>query len=138
MVEATLVAGGLLAFALFLDEVIVTAFTAGAQNTLPLWIIGNIRLGGSLLQVSVVALFVIVLTIVPVWFAQVARTVVVNSVSRRSEMTFSPYPSQLTPSLLLRSQRVNKRGSLARLRAMREAAHGWTASRCCWLWLWLE
>jgi putative spermidine/putrescine transport system permease protein len=70
MVATALVAGGLLAFALSFDEVIVTTFTAGAQNTLPLWIFGNIRLGQNLPQVNVVVLFVIVITIVPVWFAQ--------------------------------------------------------------------
>jgi putative spermidine/putrescine transport system permease protein len=70
VIATALVAGGLLAFALSFDEVIVTTFTAGAQNTLPLWIFGNIRLGQNLPQVNVVVLFVIVLTIVPVWFAQ--------------------------------------------------------------------
>ncbi len=70
MVATALVAGGLLAFALSFDEVIVTTFTAGAQNTLPLWIFGNIRLGQQLPQVNVVVLMVIVLTIVPVTLAQ--------------------------------------------------------------------
>lgn len=70
MIATALVAGGLLAFALSFDEVIVTTFTAGAQNTLPLWIFGNIRLGQDLPQVNVVVLFVIVLTIVPVTLAQ--------------------------------------------------------------------
>ena len=70
MIATALVAGGLLAFALSFDEVIVTTFTAGAQNTLPLWIFGNIRLGQQLPQVNVVVLFVIVITIVPVSLAQ--------------------------------------------------------------------
>jgi putative spermidine/putrescine transport system permease protein len=70
MVATALVAGGLLAFALSFDEVIVTTFTAGAQNTLPLWIFGNIRLGQQLPQVNVVVLMVIVVTIVPVTLAQ--------------------------------------------------------------------
>jgi putative spermidine/putrescine transport system permease protein len=52
------------------DEVIVTTFTAGAQNTLPLWIFGNIRLGQQLPQVNVVVLIVIGLTTVPVALAQ--------------------------------------------------------------------
>jgi putative spermidine/putrescine transport system permease protein len=59
-----------LAFALSFDEVIVTTFTAGAQNTLPLWIFGNIRLGQSLPEVNVVVLFVIAITIIPVTLAQ--------------------------------------------------------------------
>jgi putative spermidine/putrescine transport system permease protein len=69
-IGTALLAGGLLAFALSFDEVIVTTFTAGAQNTLPLWIFGNIRLGQELPQVNVVVLLVIALTIVPVWLAQ--------------------------------------------------------------------
>ena len=70
MIATALVAGGLLAFALSFDEVVVTTFTAGAQNTLPLWIFGNIRLGQQLPQVNVVVLFVILITLVPVTLAQ--------------------------------------------------------------------
>jgi putative spermidine/putrescine transport system permease protein len=70
VIATALVAGGLLAFALSFDEVIVTTFTAGAQNTLPLWIFGSIRLGQNLPQVNVVVLFVIAVTIVPVTLAQ--------------------------------------------------------------------
>ena len=64
-----LVSGALLAFALSFDEVIVTAFTAGAQNTLPLWIFGAIRLGQQLPEVNAVVSIVIVLTIIPVVLA---------------------------------------------------------------------
>jgi putative spermidine/putrescine transport system permease protein len=63
------VAGALLAFALSFDEVIVTTFTAGAQNTLPLWIFGAIRLGQRLPEVNVVVFVVILITIVPVVIA---------------------------------------------------------------------
>jgi putative spermidine/putrescine transport system permease protein len=70
VIATALVAGGLLAFALSFDEVIVTTFTAGAQNTLPLWIFGNIRLGQQLPEVNVVVLFVLAITIVPVILAQ--------------------------------------------------------------------
>lgn len=63
-------AGALLAFALSFDEVIVTTFTAGVQTTLPLWILGAIRLGQRLPEVNVVAFTVIVLTAVPVLLAQ--------------------------------------------------------------------
>src|SRR3989442_13737496 len=38
VIATALVAGGLLAFALSFDEIVVTIFTAGAQNTLPIWI----------------------------------------------------------------------------------------------------
>jgi putative spermidine/putrescine transport system permease protein len=70
MIATALVAGGLLAFALSFDEIVVTTFTAGAQNTLPIWIFGNIRLGQQLPQVNVVVLFVIVVSLVPVGLAR--------------------------------------------------------------------
>ena len=70
VISTALVAGGLLAFALSFDEVIVTTFTAGAQNTLPLWIFGNIRLGQQLPEVNVVVLWVLLLTLIPVILAQ--------------------------------------------------------------------
>ena len=70
VLSTALVAGGLLAFALSFDEVIVTTFTAGAQNTLPIWIFGNIQRGVELPQVNVVVFFVILATIVPVTIAQ--------------------------------------------------------------------
>jgi putative spermidine/putrescine transport system permease protein len=69
-ISTALISGALLAFALSFDEVIVTTFTAGANNTLPLWILGNIRLGQQLPEVNVVVLIVLALTIVPVVIAQ--------------------------------------------------------------------
>jgi len=69
MISTSLVAGALLAFALSFDEVIVTTFTAGAQNTLPLWIFGAIRLGQRLPEVNVVVLVVMALTFLPVLLA---------------------------------------------------------------------
>ena len=48
VISTALVAGGLLAFALSFDEVIVTTFTAGAQQTLPIWILANIQRGQQL------------------------------------------------------------------------------------------
>ena len=69
LISTALVAGGLLAFALSFDEVIVTTFTAGAQNTLPLWIFGAIRLGQRLPEVNVVVFFVVLVTIIPVVIA---------------------------------------------------------------------
>ena len=65
-----LLAGGMLAFALSFDEVIVTTFTAGAQNTLPLWIFGNIRLGQTLPETNVVVMLVLAATVLPVVLAQ--------------------------------------------------------------------
>jgi putative spermidine/putrescine transport system permease protein len=65
-ISTALISGALLAFALSFDEVIVTTFTAGAQNTLPLWIFGAIRTGNQLPEVNAVVVFVLALTIVPV------------------------------------------------------------------------
>jgi putative spermidine/putrescine transport system permease protein len=70
VIATALVAGGLLAFALSFDEVIVTTFTAGAQNTLPIWIFGQIRLGQQLPQVNVVVFLILAVTIIPVAVAQ--------------------------------------------------------------------
>lgn len=69
LVATALVAGAMLAFALSFDEVIVTTFTAGAQNTLPIWILGAIRLGQHLPEVNVVVFFVILVTIIPITIA---------------------------------------------------------------------
>ena len=69
-ISTALISGALLAFALSFDEVIVTTFTAGAQNTLPLWIFGNIRLGQTLPETNVVVLLVLAATILPVVLAQ--------------------------------------------------------------------
>jgi putative spermidine/putrescine transport system permease protein len=69
-ISTALISGGLLAFALSFDEVIVTTFTAGAQNTLPIWIFGQIRLGQQLPQVNVVVVLILAVTVVPVALAQ--------------------------------------------------------------------
>ena len=69
MIATAVIAGAMLAFALSFDEVIVSTFTAGAQNTLPLWIFGQIRLGQRLPEVNVVVSFVILVTIIPVVIA---------------------------------------------------------------------
>jgi putative spermidine/putrescine transport system permease protein len=70
VLSTALISGALLAFALSFDEVIVTLFTAGAQNTLPIWILGKIRLGQQLPEVNAVVFFVILLTVIPVIVSQ--------------------------------------------------------------------
>ena len=70
VLSVALVAGGLLAFALSFDEVVVTTFTAGAQQTLPIFILDNLRQGQQLPIINVVAFVVIVLTVFPVALAQ--------------------------------------------------------------------
>ena len=69
LISTAVVAGGMLAFALSFDEVIVTTFTAGSQSTLPIWIYGQIRHGVLLPEVNVVVSFVILITVIPVAIA---------------------------------------------------------------------
>jgi putative spermidine/putrescine transport system permease protein len=68
--STALVAGGLLAFALSLDEIVVTNFTAGTQTTLPIFIFNNLRRAGNRPVVNVVAIAVVVLSLIPVYLAQ--------------------------------------------------------------------
>jgi putative spermidine/putrescine transport system permease protein len=67
--RSALLAGALLAFALSFDEVIVTTFTAGPDQTLPIWILSNLSRPNQLPIVNVVAVFVIVLSFIPVYIA---------------------------------------------------------------------
>jgi putative spermidine/putrescine transport system permease protein len=68
--RTALVAGGLLAFALSFDEIIVTTFTAGSGvQTLPIWIFTNLQRPNQLPIVNVVAVLVILISIVPVYLA---------------------------------------------------------------------
>src|SRR5437016_10778585 len=69
LISTAVIAGAMLAFALSFDEIIVTTFTAGAQNTLPIWIFAQIRNGQRLPEVNVVVSFVILVTIIPVLIA---------------------------------------------------------------------
>ncbi len=62
LLSTAIIAGAMLAFALSFDEIIVTTFTAGAQNTLPIWIFAQIRNGQRLPEVNVVVSFVILVT----------------------------------------------------------------------------
>lgn len=68
-IATALLAGGMLAFALSFDEVIVTTFTAGQQTTLPIWIYGELRHPTIRPITNVVAIFVIAVTLVPILFA---------------------------------------------------------------------
>ncbi|HEX6654571.1 MAG TPA: ABC transporter permease [Thermoleophilaceae bacterium] len=67
--RTALVAGALLAFALSFDEIIVTTFTIGQEQTLPIWIFTNYARPNQLPIVNVVGLTVILLSIIPVYFA---------------------------------------------------------------------
>jgi putative spermidine/putrescine transport system permease protein len=64
-----LLAGGMLAFALSFDEVIVTTFTAGQQLTLPIWIFSQLTKPRERPVTNVVALLVITITFIPILLA---------------------------------------------------------------------
>jgi len=68
-IRTSLLAGGLLAFALSFDEVIVTIFTAGGVKTLPIWIFQSFRLANQVPVVNVAGVIAILLSAVPVYFA---------------------------------------------------------------------
>jgi putative spermidine/putrescine transport system permease protein len=66
-----LISGGLLAFGLSFDEVIVTVFTTGAgTQTIPMWIYTSIQTPSEQPVVNVVALVLIIVSVVPVYLAQ--------------------------------------------------------------------
>jgi putative spermidine/putrescine transport system permease protein len=68
--RTALAAGGLLAFALSFDEIIVTNFTIGAgEQTLPVWIFTQLTRGQQFPIVNVVAMIVVLISIVPVYLA---------------------------------------------------------------------
>jgi putative spermidine/putrescine transport system permease protein len=68
--RTALMAGALLAFALSFDEIIVTTFTAGSQETLPIWIFANLSRPNQLPIVNVVALLLVLGSAIPVYIAQ--------------------------------------------------------------------
>jgi putative spermidine/putrescine transport system permease protein len=65
-----LLAGGMLAFALSFDEIIVTTFTAGTDQTLPIWIFSSLFRPHDRPKTNVVAMVVILLTLIPIIIAQ--------------------------------------------------------------------
>jgi putative spermidine/putrescine transport system permease protein len=71
LMRTALLAGGLLAFGLSFDEIVVTTFTSSAGlQTLPLWIYSNLSRGEQAPIVTVVASSVMVISVAPVWVAQ--------------------------------------------------------------------
>ena len=65
-IGTALLAGGMLAFALSFDEVIVTTFTAGQQTTLPIWMLSELVRPRQRPVTNVVAVFVIAVTMIPI------------------------------------------------------------------------
>jgi putative spermidine/putrescine transport system permease protein len=65
-VATALLAGGMLAFALSFDEIIVTTFTAGQQSTLPIWMLTELVRPRQRPVTNVVAVFVVAITFLPI------------------------------------------------------------------------
>jgi len=68
-IASALLAGGMLAFSLSFDEVIVTTFTAGQQSTLPIWILDQLARPRDRPVTNVIALLVIAATAIPILLA---------------------------------------------------------------------
>jgi putative spermidine/putrescine transport system permease protein len=64
--STALLAGGMLAFALSFDEVIVTTFTAGQQQTLPIWMLEELVRPRQRPVTNVVAMIVVIVTLLPI------------------------------------------------------------------------
>lgn len=67
---SAIITGGMLAFALSFDEIIVTTFTAGNQQTLPIWIFSSLVRPRNRPVTNVVALLVVAITFVPIVLSQ--------------------------------------------------------------------
>jgi putative spermidine/putrescine transport system permease protein len=68
-IATALLAGGMLAFALSFDEIIVTTFTAGQQQTLPIWILNQLTRPRDRPVTNVAAIIVILTTLIPIYLA---------------------------------------------------------------------
>jgi putative spermidine/putrescine transport system permease protein len=75
-ISTALLAGAILAFSLSFDEVIVTTFTAGNQQTLPIWIFSQMLKPRNRPITNVTAMLVVLVTALPILYAQrlTART----------------------------------------------------------------
>lgn len=69
-IATALLAGGILAFSLSFDEVIVTTFTAGLQQTLPIWMYSQMLRPRNRPVTNVAAMLVVLLTTIPILIAQ--------------------------------------------------------------------
>ncbi|MGI3169381.1 ABC transporter permease [Pseudooceanicola sp. C21-150M6] len=65
-IATALVVGGMLAFALSFDEVIVTTFTSGQQQTLPIWMLEELVRPRQRPVTNVVAMVVVLVTLLPI------------------------------------------------------------------------
>ena len=125
-VRSALFAGGLLAFALSFDEIIVTTFTASpGVQTLPIWIFGNLFRPNQAPVVNVVAAALIVLSFVPVWLvAGSAGARAPAAGSKRPGAGCSPAPCRCSANEAAMARIRRLRRTSGRGRADRSAAPG--------------
>jgi putative spermidine/putrescine transport system permease protein len=64
--SSALLAGGMLAFALSFDEIIVTTFTSGHERTLPIWLLNQLSRPRDVPVTNVVAMLVMIATMLPI------------------------------------------------------------------------
>jgi len=69
-IGTALLAGAILAFSLSFDEVIVTTFTAGLQQTLPIWMYSQMLRPRNRPVTNVTAMLVVLITALPILYAQ--------------------------------------------------------------------
>ena len=71
VIRTAVLAGGLLAFALSFDEIVVTTFTASSRDqTLPIWIFQNLFRPNQAPVVNVVAAVLVLVSAIPIYLAQ--------------------------------------------------------------------
>ncbi len=102
--SSALLAGAILAFSLSFDEVIVTTFTAGNQQTLPIWIFSQMLKPRNRPITNVTALLVVLITIIPIIIAQ--RIVAKNAESEGGvsrKMTFTGGSTTAAGTIIIRS-----------------------------------
>lgn len=68
--RGAIIAGALLAFTLSFDEIVVTFFLIGPENTLPLWILSHIRQGLNFPEIDAVAVVILAFSLPIVVLAQ--------------------------------------------------------------------
>ena len=68
-IASSLVAGAMLSFALSFDEVIVTTFTSGQQQTIPIWMLTEFIRPRQRPVTNVVAVYVVMITTIPILLA---------------------------------------------------------------------
>ncbi|HWN71455.1 MAG TPA: ABC transporter permease [Haliangium sp.] len=68
-IATALLAGGMLAFALSFDEIIVTTFTAGHEQTIPVWMLNELVRPRNRPVTNVVAVLVMLVTLGPILLA---------------------------------------------------------------------